>query len=47
MSGGMIALIVVGAAVVFLGLGAAVVIRRRTGGVDPLLVTSGSPQPPS
>src|ERR1700722_7458310 len=41
MSGGMIALIVVGAAVVFLGLGAAVVMtRRRTGGVDPLLVTS-------
>jgi hypothetical protein len=48
MSDGTIALIVGGAMVVFVGLGAAAVMaRRRKRGVDPLLVTSGSPQPPS
>jgi hypothetical protein len=48
MHGGTIALIVGGAIVVLLALGAAVVVtRRRQGGVDSLLVPSGSPQPPS
>jgi hypothetical protein len=48
MTAGTMALLAGGAIVVCLGLGTAVVMtRRRKGGVDPLLVTSGSPQPPS